>query len=87
MTRASPSSTASTTTKPPGLFARAAELDPASPVPHRGIAYKLGPNYNQPAQPDRETLAWQAIDRATRLLAPAPACERAPTSKLCSSAT
>ena len=59
------------------LFARAAELDPASPMPHWGIAYALGPNYNQPAQPDREALAWQAIDRATRLLPHAPVRERA----------
>jgi len=58
------------------LFARAAELDPASPMPHWGIAYALGPNYNQPAQPGREALAWQAIDRATRLLPHAPARER-----------
>src|SRR5690349_4967195 len=27
-------------------FARAAELDPASPMPHWGIAWALGPNYN-----------------------------------------
>src|SRR4030095_13394422 len=27
------------------LFARAAELDPKSPMPHWGIALALGPNY------------------------------------------
>jgi hypothetical protein len=59
------------------LFARAAELDPASPMPHWGIAYALGPNHNLPAQPDREALAWRAIHRATRLLPTAPARERA----------
>lgn len=59
------------------LFARAAELDPASPMPHWGIAYALGPNYNLPAMPEREALAWQAIEKATQLMANAPARERA----------
>jgi hypothetical protein len=36
------------------LFARAAELDPHSPMPHWGIALALGPNYNMPPQADRE---------------------------------
>ena len=31
------------------LFARAAEFDPKSPMPHWGIALALGPNYNLPA--------------------------------------
>ncbi len=59
------------------LFARAAELDPASPMPHWGIAYALGPNYNLPAMPEREALAWQAIEKATQLMAKAPTRERA----------
>ena len=59
------------------LFARAAELDPASPMPHWGIAYALGPNYNLPAMPEREALAWQAIEKATHLMAKAPTRERA----------
>jgi tetratricopeptide (TPR) repeat protein len=59
------------------LFARAAELDPASPMPHWGIAYALGPNYNLPAMPEREALAWQAIEKGTTLMAQAPARERA----------
>jgi hypothetical protein len=36
------------------LFARAAELDPRSPMPHWGIALALGPNYNLPPMPERE---------------------------------
>lgn len=59
------------------LFARAAEFDPASPMPHWGIAYALGPNYNLPAMPEREAIAWQAIEKATQLMAKAPARERA----------
>src|SRR5262245_17494555 len=35
-------------------FAKAAELDPSSPMPHWGIAPALGPNYNLPAMPERE---------------------------------
>ncbi len=59
------------------LFGRAAELDPASPMPHWGIAYALGPNYNLPAMPEREALAWEAIEKATQLMEKAPAREKA----------
>src|SRR5687767_5734824 len=59
------------------LFARAAELDPKSPMPHWGIAYALGPNYNLPAMPEREAKAWEAIEKATTLAANAPENERA----------
>ena len=45
------------------LFARAAELDPQSPMPHWGIALALGPNYNLPPMPEREDKAWEAIER------------------------
>jgi tetratricopeptide (TPR) repeat protein len=48
-------------------FAKAAELDPGSPMPHWGIALALGPNYNLPAMPDREEKAWRAIETAIRL--------------------
>ena len=47
------------------LFARAAELGPASPMPHWGIAYALGPNYNLPAMPEREEKPWQAIAKSS----------------------
>src|SRR3954452_24778920 len=59
------------------LFARAAELDPQSPMPPWGIALALGPNYNLPAMPDREERAWQAISQAVELSQHAPENERA----------
>jgi tetratricopeptide (TPR) repeat protein len=59
------------------LFARAAELDPASPMPHWGIALALGPNYNLPPMPEREAKAWTAIDKALLLARAAPENERA----------
>ncbi len=59
------------------LFARAAELDPQSPMPHWGIALALGPNYNMPAMPEREEKAWKAIEKAVELAKTAPANERA----------
>jgi tetratricopeptide (TPR) repeat protein len=58
------------------LFARAAELDTNSPMPHWGIALALGPNYNLPPQPDREEKAWRAIERAITLAKSAPDHER-----------
>ncbi|HEY6989557.1 MAG TPA: hypothetical protein VH369_14280 [Bryobacteraceae bacterium] len=59
------------------LFARAAELDARSPMPHWGIALALGPNYNMPPQPDREEKAWKAIERAVALAKNAPEHEQA----------
>jgi tetratricopeptide (TPR) repeat protein len=59
------------------LFARAAELDPKSPMPHWGIALALGPNYNMPPMPEREAKAWQAITKAIELAPSAPENERA----------
>src|SRR5262245_15317514 len=59
------------------LFARAAELDPKSPMPHWGIALALGPNYNMPPMPEREEKAWKAIERAKALAKNAPENERA----------
>lgn len=64
------------------LFARAAELDPQSPMPHWGVALAFGPNYNMPAQPDREEKAWKAIERAVALAENAPEHERAYVSAL-----
>lgn len=58
------------------LFARAAELDPDSPMPHWGVALALGPNYNLPATPEREEKAWQAIAKAVELGKSAPENER-----------
>jgi tetratricopeptide (TPR) repeat protein len=59
------------------LFARAAELDPQSPMPHWGIALALGPNYNLPPMPEREAKAWIAIGKAVELSRHAPENERA----------
>lgn len=59
------------------LFARAAELDPKSPMPNWGIALALGPNYNLPPMPDREEKAWKAIEKAIALSKNAPENERA----------
>jgi tetratricopeptide (TPR) repeat protein len=64
------------------LFARAAELDPRSPMPQWGIALALGPNYNMPPQPEREEKAWKAIERAIALSKDAPDHEQAYVSAL-----
>jgi tetratricopeptide (TPR) repeat protein len=58
------------------LFARAAELDPNSPMPHWGIALALGPNYNLPPMPEREEKAWNAISKAVALSKQAHESER-----------
>ncbi len=58
-------------------FERAAELDPASPMPLWGIAYALGPNYNLPAGPDQLKLAHETVQQALQLAEAAPARERA----------
>jgi tetratricopeptide (TPR) repeat protein len=58
-------------------FRRAAELDPASPMPHWGIAFALGPNINLPVDPERELAAHEAAQRARALAAGAPPIERA----------
>lgn len=58
-------------------FRRAAELDPASPMPHWGIALALGPNINLDVDPEREKAAFDEAQRAQALAAKAPARERA----------
>ncbi len=58
-------------------FRRAAELDPASPMPHWGIALALGPNINLDVDPEREKSAYEEARRALALAASAPADERA----------
>jgi len=58
-------------------FKRAAELDPASPMPLWGIALALGPNINLDVDPDREKAAYDAAQQALKLAAAAPAAERA----------
>jgi len=58
-------------------FRRAAELDPASPMPHWGIALALGPNINLDVDPEREKAAYTEAQQAKALLGGAPANERA----------
>ncbi|HEV2985702.1 MAG TPA: hypothetical protein VGX46_15010 [Vicinamibacterales bacterium] len=58
-------------------FRRAAELDPASPMPHWGVALALGPNINLDVDPDREKAAYDEAQRAKALAEGAPANERA----------
>jgi tetratricopeptide (TPR) repeat protein len=45
-------------------FEQAARLDPDAAMPHWGIAYTLGPNYNLPADPARDRQAWDAVVKA-----------------------
>jgi hypothetical protein len=42
-------------------FQRAAELDPRAPMPHWGIAWALGPNYNLDIDDPRAKQAAEAI--------------------------
>ena len=58
-------------------FRRAAEIDPASPMPYWGIALALGPNINQEIDVERETAAYDAVQKAAALAVRAPVKERA----------
>lgn len=58
------------------LFTKAAELDPASPMPHWGMALSLGSHINNEPEAEREKRAWEAISRAKALTAGAPVHER-----------
>jgi len=58
------------------LFARAAALDPKSPMPHWGMALSLGSHINNEPEATRERKAWDAIARAGGLAAGAPAHEQ-----------
>jgi len=58
-------------------FQRAAELDPKSPMPHWGIAWALGPNYNLDIDDPRAKQAFEEIEKAKMLAASAPPQERA----------
>jgi hypothetical protein len=48
-------------------FRRAADLDPASPMPHWGIALALGPNINLDVDPQRESAAYDEAQHAASL--------------------
>jgi tetratricopeptide (TPR) repeat protein len=58
-------------------FRRAAELDPKMAMAYWGIAEAVGPNYNDPADPDRFKQAHDAIQKAADLGANASPSERA----------
>jgi len=58
-------------------FRRAAELDPASPMPWWGVALALGPNINLDVDAEREAAAYDAVQKAVTLAVRAPAKERA----------
>jgi len=57
-------------------FERAAQLDPSSPMPIWGIALAVGPNYNLDVDAEREKVAFEAIQKATKLAETAPVVER-----------
>jgi len=57
-------------------FRRAAELDPKAAMPWWGIANALGPNYNDPANPERMKAAFDAVQKAKTLAVAAPENER-----------
>jgi tetratricopeptide (TPR) repeat protein len=58
-------------------FTRAAELDPTAAMPHWGIAWALGPNYNLDVDEPRAKQANAAMARALALSQGGPADERA----------
>ncbi|HYL46495.1 MAG TPA: hypothetical protein VEU52_05675, partial [Candidatus Limnocylindrales bacterium] len=57
-------------------FRRAAELDPKAAMPWWGISNALGPNYNDPANPERMKAAFDALQKAKSLAASGPENER-----------
>ena len=58
-------------------FRRAAELDPKLAMAYWGIAESIGPNYNDPADPERFKQAHDAIQKASELATNASPSERA----------
>ncbi len=58
-------------------FQRAAELDPSAAMPHWGIAWALGPNYNLDIDDPRAKQAFEAVERAKSLVGAGPDAERA----------
>jgi len=58
-------------------FNRAVELDPKASMPHWGIAWALGPNYNLDVDDDRAKQANAAIAQALALSKSGPEAERA----------
>src|SRR3954462_10470149 len=60
-----------------GSFERAAELDPKMAMAYWGLAEAVGPNYNDPADPDRYKKAHEAIAKAEELASNASPSEKA----------
>src|ERR1700757_2244436 len=58
-------------------FQHAAELDPKLAMAYWGVAEAVGPNYNDPADPDRYKRAHEAVQKAVDLSADALASEQA----------
>jgi len=58
-------------------FERALELDPKFAMAYWGVAESVGPNYNDPADPERFKKAHEAIQKAVVLSAGASASEQA----------
>jgi len=58
-------------------FQRAAELDPQLAMAYWGVAEAVGPNYNDPADPDRYRRAHDAVQQAVELSSRASASEQA----------
>src|SRR5580658_9204411 len=55
----------------------AAELDPTLAMAYWGVAEAVGPNYNDPADPDRYKRAHEAVQRAVDLASSASPSEQA----------
>src|SRR5256885_3438168 len=58
-------------------FQHAAELDPKLAMAYWGVAEAVGPNYNDPADPDRYQKAHEAAQKAADLSAGASPSEQA----------
>lgn len=58
-------------------FQHAAELDPQLAMAYWGVAEAIGPNYNDPADPDRYKRAHDAVQKAADLSAAASPSEQA----------
>src|SRR3984957_12766842 len=58
-------------------FQHAAELDPKMAMAYWGVAEAVGPNYNDPADPERYKRAHDAVEKAVELSAGAPPNEQA----------
>ena len=58
-------------------FQHAAELDPELAMAYWGVAEAVGPNYNDPADPDRYKRAHEAIQKAVDLSAKASSSDQA----------